>query len=511
MIEHLKPNNTANRLTWAILLVLLIHLFALPLWVNDDAAMYLEMGEKILDGQRPYVDYEEVNFPLIHYLSALPALLGRWFSVPSTVPFMLLMWILVAGSAFYSAALIRRFWPNLHRWSYWLTTGVIGFSAYLYLSYIWGEREHIFALLVLLWFILRSARWDGQVPPKRLALVIGVVSGLAVGIKPHFIFIVGVPELIWWIRKRKLHLFTPEVYGALGFTLFYGLYFLLQPDLLAAFTMLLSRLNEGYGAYYNVPLYVIFSAKPILYIVLSISIGAVLVRTSSSRPFSAITDTFAYASLGGLITYLTQQKGWDYQRIPADFFVLLIVIAGIFIISETRWVQTRSQLRLIVLATVVIFATLFYAQSLQNIRVRYALSTPLIQYIETHSARRDAIILVDSSLFPGYPVLPAIGRRNASRYAVAHPIPLAYYRLEEDHTSEEHNVPIYAQEYLTNLQQDILQQRPSVVIVRRQECVACPDGLALDIYLEQQGFFTSEAMRLYRFWGGDEHFHVYIR
>ena len=34
----------------------------LPHYLGPDVTLYTEVGQKLLDGQRPYVDYEENNF-----------------------------------------------------------------------------------------------------------------------------------------------------------------------------------------------------------------------------------------------------------------------------------------------------------------------------------------------------------------------------------------------------------------------------------------------------------------
>ena len=44
-----------------------------PMRIKSDCALYLEMGRQLLEGKLPYVDFGEVNPPLIIYLNAIPA------------------------------------------------------------------------------------------------------------------------------------------------------------------------------------------------------------------------------------------------------------------------------------------------------------------------------------------------------------------------------------------------------------------------------------------------------
>jgi hypothetical protein len=82
----------ARLLTVALVVWLGIRILSVPQLVNHDAAVYLEAGARLLDGQRPYVDYIETNLPMIHLLSALPVWVGRSLDIAPTLPLSWLVW-----------------------------------------------------------------------------------------------------------------------------------------------------------------------------------------------------------------------------------------------------------------------------------------------------------------------------------------------------------------------------------------------------------------------------------
>lgn len=490
--------------------VILIHIFLLPLWVNDDAVMYLGVGGKLLDGQRPYVNYEEINFPMIHFISALPALLGRIFGVAPTLPLMLLMWLLVTSSAFYSAHLIGVFWPNLRPYAPYLALSVVGFSLWAYLVFVWAEREHIFILMVLPWFLLRTARYEQLTISPRNAFGIGVLMACAVAMKPHFILVIIFPELIWWFRTKQFFLLTPEVLAGILIGVGYILYFFLQPDVFEAFTLLLERLVSGYGAYGNVSITSMLLQQPTIWLGVIISSITLVYRCYQPVEAQPLLLTISTACLSSIAVYLLQQKGWLYHRVPADFFTVVLLTAW-----GVRYAN-QSIMKLSRLSRIAMFGLVFalcatqYGQMIQYIQKHQSSMMLLGKHIEQYSQINDPVMVIDTSVFPTYPTLIALNRQNASRYVIAHPIPIGYFGIEGlPYNDPNHIVPVYVQEYLLRLIDDIERHQPVVIIVRRGPCVACPEGLVLETYLEARQIFSSEPMLKYGLVAEDINFQVY--
>lgn len=85
--------------------VLRIPNFFEPYWYGDEA-IYLTIGNALTEGSRLYADIVDHKTPLIYYLAMVPN--QFWFRV------LLLFWMLVATTAFYTVALrlFKKIWPS---------------------------------------------------------------------------------------------------------------------------------------------------------------------------------------------------------------------------------------------------------------------------------------------------------------------------------------------------------------------------------------------------------------
>ena len=80
------------------LLALVILTFLRPLDLNVDSTMYLEIGRYLLEGRLPYVDYIELNPPLIHYISVIPVFFADMSGLNPILMYRIMMFVLVVYS-----------------------------------------------------------------------------------------------------------------------------------------------------------------------------------------------------------------------------------------------------------------------------------------------------------------------------------------------------------------------------------------------------------------------------
>src|ERR1051325_6524280 len=83
-----------------VVLVLLVAFSALPL--NHDAALFLQCGQLLLQGNTPYVDVIELNPPLAQYLYAVPVFIARYLHTDLIMTFQML----IAGFAIWSSLML---------------------------------------------------------------------------------------------------------------------------------------------------------------------------------------------------------------------------------------------------------------------------------------------------------------------------------------------------------------------------------------------------------------------
>ncbi|MCU0466028.1 MAG: hypothetical protein MUF38_15850 [Anaerolineae bacterium] len=142
----------------------------------------------------------------------------------------------------------------------------------------------------------------------------------------------------------------------------------------------------------------------------------------------------------------------------------------------------------------------------------YGLYT-LSDYVTQHTQAGEAVMFVDTIPNPAYPMLPALNRRSASRYAVAHPFPIAFYAYDGPAmTDQTHVVPLYMQEYIDSLRKDMAIHQPNLVIMRSGNCGACSQAYPnIYDYLDARGILAEVIEPDYDLLAVDNGFHIYLR
>jgi hypothetical protein len=500
----------------------LLSVVVLPHFMNPDVAMYTDIGHRLLDGERPYVDYEEINFPMIHVLNILPAALTRLTGLPATIT----LQACIVALLFVSLGLM---WRLLSQYSATRSVaavtvlGVVFLAWLLFINFHWGEREHLFTLFYLPFVILRVIRREGQSVGRGMALMIGLMAGFGVAMKPFFVLTALLVEGVGLLTSRRWQLRTPEIIGVLTVAGLHGLYFVLNPDVFQSFILLVQRLGAGYGAYPATPL-----DKRLLLLVMSAFITAAPFVLYARRyrygivP-SSLMLTIGVMGAGSILGYLLQQKGWNYHAIPMmTTNTLLGVLFGLEVFlryADFTDVRRQNLVRLILVslsACLAIGVSLFQVMSINRANraaQEFELFT-LAPYITTYTAANERVMMMHIDVMPQFPVLAMLNRRSASRYLVAHPLPIAYWGYEGLPTRDPaHVVPVYAQAYLDSLPLDIAKYHPKLILIQSGGCLPPCSVFNGDMhtYLTERGIMDTAILPDYTLLAVDGGFHVYVR
>ncbi len=505
-------------LTCVCLLLTAVHALVFPRFINLDVGLYLEVGNKLLDGDRPYVDYEENNFPMIHALNVIPAGLGRITGLPPTV------WVQVCTVALLIAciALTRRL---LSGYAGRTVAEVGGFSLALVsfglmVTLNWAQREHLFTLMFVPWLILRVLRRDDQPLGRGFSFAIGVMAGVGIAIKPHFAVIALLPEAVGLLTTRRWKVWTPEVLGVALVAGLHALYFALNPDVLSALILLLQRLSAAYQAYDSTTIGALL-VSPVVLLNALLALSPVLLKMRGYRLHiapPALMWALSAMTFGSLIAYILQQKGWAYHAIPFAvsnvMLVALLATEGIVAALERTPQRAIPRLRAAVVGfvAVLIVFQIFGGRAI-GLTFERARTFDLAGYIETYSVPGDWVLFLDTIPNPTYPMLPYLNRRSASRYSFTQPFVLAYYGYEGlPYTDPAHVVPAHAQEMLESIGADITRHDPAMVIIRVGRCNSCSDDFPdLYDYLRVRGVIDAVILPAYDLLTVDAPFYIYVR
>ena len=189
--------------------------------MNADAAWYLYMAGRVLDGARPYRDILDTNPPLVVLVSMAAVGLARAMHLSPLVVFPATLFATTALSLAMAWRLSRGISPPLRQasvvvWAYLLLVAVGG---------VFGQREHILLILILPYAFSACGELEGRRAPKPLAIASGVMAGVGFAIKPFFVLILMTTELLlawrrgWSEWKRPEALAILSVFSAYAATL----------------------------------------------------------------------------------------------------------------------------------------------------------------------------------------------------------------------------------------------------------------------------------------------------
>jgi len=301
----------------------LLAILAPPL--NHDVAAVLNFTERWLAGERLYTDLIDVNPPLIFVLNLVPAALAAWTPLDGVQA--LLLWLLgLSGLAWRLVAVLRR-----GRAEGPVEAAVLTMLTPLLLviaGYDFGQREQIMAGWALPYCVLAARRIEGPPVPARLAAGVALLAAMGFGLKPHFLAIPALVELLVLIRLGPARaLRDPVPWTMAGFWAIY----------LASIPLLFP---DYFG--YVVPLvwdyYVDLAAFSLWDVLISETFGPGLLLALVAVPVGlrpaagALARALALATLGAFLSAWVQHKGWTYHVVP----VTMLGAATLFV-AGARW------------------------------------------------------------------------------------------------------------------------------------------------------------------------------
>jgi hypothetical protein len=389
---------------WLLLAVLAVALLERALIdTTPDVSWLITLGEKVLDGQRPYVDFLEVNPPASIFLYLPAVAVARATGIAAEFAVGLFVFAAVAASLWISARIVRE-------------TGILkdvdlGRLAALFAAALlvlpgqtFGQREHIALICFLPLLAVCAARAEGKPVVLHWAIIAGIGAGIVVAIKPHLAFGVLFAATTAAICARSWRpVFAVEnwiaaalaaVYVAVVFAAFPAFVSELMPLVMMVYvpqkTSLADFLTVG-----SIPFW--FAS---LVIIIALKRGAAF-----SPPFVLLLAS----SLGFAIAFVIQQKGWAYHAYP----MIALSLVGAVIAFFDRWPvdsmkSAAAGERAVCLGTATAIAlvagTTFYWFTL-------TLDTrPLIEPIRK-SVSRPTVLNISNDQAVGHPLTRQVGGR----------------------------------------------------------------------------------------------------
>lgn len=312
----------------AALGIALASLIGQPPW--GDQSMYLMAAGKALDGLRFGRDIVDVNPPLILWFSELPAIIARMTGILPQSAMQVVLGLLTLISLTWCLLIVRRQGrPLLASATSWWLAALLLYATTIHPWYHLGTREHIFLVLALPYLFHAAQRLKGRDNiPRWQGILAGLAAVAGCGMKPHHLLTVAAVEGLLIARAGGLRsVIRPEAIGIVSGGIIYCISIaLLTPEYFTVVFGLAydAYLDRGRAAWSKMLLPV-----RLLKIGVAILLWFYLRRLSEQR---ALADVLMTAALAAMATYLLQQKGFEYQLVPALAFLHLslgVTIGGI--------------------------------------------------------------------------------------------------------------------------------------------------------------------------------------
>lgn len=298
---------------------------ALPF--NVDVSWWLIVSERMLDGQRLYVDILETNPPIAVSVYWLGVALARLIDVRPEVTTDGLILLLIAASL----ALTWRILQHGSRFGR-AAGGALAVWAAALLSilpmYDFGQRDHL-ALVAMLpalaVYILRGSR-DAVTPAA--IVIAGLSAAITMCFKPYFALPIGFCILAAVAQARDWRVgFAPENWIAAALVVLYGIgIFAVYPEY---FTLIYPLVRDVY----------FLLKSPVLGPAAALWAGSVVIvlaLQNRQRKVDTACLVLLAASFGFAVAFFVQRKGWGYQAYPMVALGLMAAACAVAAIDPER-------------------------------------------------------------------------------------------------------------------------------------------------------------------------------
>lgn len=455
-----RPAAAAGDLVSALLVVLLGGTAAFARPFNHDAGWLLHVADRMLAGDRLYVDLVEVNPPLVVFLAVGAQGLARLLGVPATTALVaaVLAWAVV--SLVLVQRVLRGLLPGLPARFLFLALAALALTVLP--GYDFGQREHLFVVAFLPYVVLRAARLDGKGGP---ALPIGLLAGLGVALKPFFLLAWLAVEGVVLLRAGWKEWRRPETVAVALVLAVYALGVVL---LTPAYFALARLASQVYGGFFPAPLADLVTDARMLLAVAAAGLAALLLPRRT--PLAGLAALLAAAAVGSAAGVLVQGKGWDYHWLPVVAAAALSLGAAALeglaargpVLARFRW---PLALTLVAVAGNEVAA----ARAVRTEMEPFYLPQ-MRRLVETH-ARDGSLFALTTRMEVTFPLVNETGVGWASRFNILWPLPGLYadraalppealYRRREEMGEMERLL-------VDGVVEDLQRSRPALLLVDR--------------------------------------------
>jgi hypothetical protein len=300
--------------------------------INWDVSWLMHASQKLLAGGTYSKDFFELNPPLILYLYLPPVLAIKWFSLNIATALDGYIFLIASISLLLCYHLSQKIFSAADYKITQLFLSTIAIVFLLLPMQEFGQREHLLILFSLPYFLLISARLQGQSFSTVEAGLIGAYACLGFAIKPYFLIAPALVEIYYIFRTHHLFAWIRAETMTMAALLFLYLaaIFILHPDYIHVVIPLAHRL---YYNPYETTWRILLSNPFAFFSLITIVLCAIQYKI---KIYNALTRVLVIAVMGFMLAFLAQRTNWNYHISPAYQISVLLnaVLLGRLLLTK---------------------------------------------------------------------------------------------------------------------------------------------------------------------------------
>ena len=423
---------------------------------NTDVSWLITLSEKVLDGQRLYVDLIEINPPAAIILYLPLVALARVLALRPEVVVDAGVFLAIGASLALAGHILRRA-RQLDNHDAMRLAALAAAVLAILPAQTFGEREHIAVILLLPLFALWTSRLAGARQDILAVLAAGLGAGLTLAIKPQFALGLAPALIVLVVRTGSWRLlFAPENWVAGTLAAIYGAsVFFFYPAFVSDITPMIMT------TYVPVrhSLFVMLVQCPVLLLA-----AAQLWLASSWRPGllrSPAMIMFAAAAGGFFLVFVLQGKGWPYHSYPVLAFVhivLAVALSG----RAPPGPRRRVEMAALLFGMTALAGATFYWLNLAS-------SAAMLNEPVRRLVPNPRLLVISSDISVGHPLVRQVGGTWVGRVGSLWVTAGVLTRIDREVLDADtaRKLAVYAERDRATLEQDIRQNRPDIIVIDR--------------------------------------------
>jgi len=279
--------------------------------IDADVSWLITVCERVLSGDRLYVDILEVNPPASVWLYLPLVWLAKIAGIKAEAA---VAGAFVAGgiaSVIATLRLTARF-DGIERPG--LLAAALAFATLVLPMALFAQREHAALLLALPSLAAVACIAEGKVLGRKVLAATGVAAGLVIVIKPYFLPAMLLPSIWAAWKRRSLRPFAPAVAAAVAVVLLYAAAVLL---LAPAYFHWIPIIARTYAPMHELLWKLLIG--PALFPAISIALAAIL----RPRRVPPLSWAFGLGAAGFLLAAILQAKNYPNHWLPQAALALV--------------------------------------------------------------------------------------------------------------------------------------------------------------------------------------------